>query len=519
MALHGFSTHGTGSGSGPVGYFIAGEYYAESVDENGKEIAKWKPRSPLPEVIEGDPKLMIVMIDAVPSKYKYTSGVLSFTAEDTLKLKAVGLDEAVQDITARLKEMLFAGISEEHQHILIVAQTHLDRLELHYVTPRWNYEVDRAFNPAPPGKAKFDQMDALTDLVNVKYGLDDPRDPMRARVTKDPQWIPKETQPLRDQLNSFFTELVADGVVNNRDELIKFAKNAGFEITRTGSDYISVKAPGSDKAVRLRGEIYNERFTSSAELANTQAKSFERAAYLAKPAVVERYKNALGERSAFVEKRFAKLLKNVRSGKTYEETRSHYAQSRGKGIEIRTDNLGRVRADNSNKRSNKGTVNDRFGKEVDSLVAAAERRIGNTEQSTDHAASSIRSASRDVQRASSIAHDSSRKVAAPLSKFADFSKIPSTPSSSYGAESASVGGDTDTGDADADRVIRSKRADASAMNLRNAQRNAEDAEKYKAIPKSAAETLNPQNDEEEYDEFVYLSKKSKSQKIEGHKPW
>lgn len=151
MALHGFSTHGTSGGAGPVGYFIAGEFHHVGLDDNGEEVAGWRPRDPLPEVIEGDPALMVSMIDAVPSKHKYTSGVLSFTAEDTLKLQTAGLEESIQDITSRLKEMLFAGISEEHQHILIVAQTHLARLELHYVTPRWNYEVDRAFNPAPPG--------------------------------------------------------------------------------------------------------------------------------------------------------------------------------------------------------------------------------------------------------------------------------------------------------------------------------------------------------------------------------
>lgn len=516
MALHGFSTHGTGCGSGPVVYFIAGEYYAEAVDENGDKISEWRPRDPLPEVIEGDPELMIAMIDAVTAKHKYTSGVLSFTAEDTLKLIALGLDEAIQDMTSRLKEMLFAGISEEHQHILIVAQTHLDRLELHYVTPRWNYEVDRAWNPAPPGSKKFEAMDALMDLINIKYGLDDPRDPLRARVTKNPQWTPQKTQPLRDQLNSFFKELVADGIVNNRNELIKFAQDTGFGITRTGSDYISVKVPDAEKAVRLKGEIYNERFTSSAELVDTKTKSSERTAYLAKPAVVERYKNVVGERCAFVEKRFAKTLKNVRSGKTHEETRSFYAKSRGKDIEVGTDKSGRVRADNNSKRGYKGTVNDRSGKEIDSLIAAAERRIGNAEQSTVGAARCIREASQLVQRASGTANESSRKIAEkPLIRNAHTSD-PSTPAS-YGAESASVEGDTDTGDTDADRVILSKRADASAMNFRHAQRKLEEAEKFKAIPKSPAELLNLKI-HEEFDKLEHLSNRLPHYKTEGPKP-
>lgn len=469
MALHGFSKHGTGGGAGPVDYFVAGEYYAESIDEDGVEVTEWRPRDPLPEVIEGDPTLMIAMIDAVPAKHKYTSGVLSFTTEDTLKLKALGLDEAIQDMTARLKEMLFAGISEEHQQILVVAQTHLGRLELHYVTPRWNYEVDRAFNPAPPGSKKFEAMDALTDFINVKYGLDDPRDPLRAKATKNPQWAPKETRPLRDELNRFFTDLVAEGVVGNRQELINFANNAGFKITRTGSDYIGIKAPGSDKAVRLRGEIYNERFTNSTELANTQAKSTERAAYLSKSAVIERYKNAISERREFVEQRFRKALGNIRHGKTYEETRGFYAKSRGKGIEISEHNSFSLRSDNNNKLANKDSMNDGIGKQVDSFIAAAEYTVNDAKQSTHRAAASIRCAGRDVQRASSIAYEASRSITRKSLNHDVYSIIPTTPAS-YGAEAASIGGETDSGDADADRVIRSKRADASAMNLRNAQK-------------------------------------------------
>ncbi|MDF5959087.1 hypothetical protein P4052_08440 [Pseudomonas aeruginosa] len=151
MAMHGFSGHsgsGGGGGSGPVNYLVDDHYY-------DKEAGIWLPREPLPEVIEGDPALMIQLIDALDHKHKYTSGVLSFSHDDTDKLKASGLDAAITDITGRLKEMLFAGIAPEHQHILIVAHTHLDRLELHYVTPRHNYEVDRAWNPAPPGAGKL----------------------------------------------------------------------------------------------------------------------------------------------------------------------------------------------------------------------------------------------------------------------------------------------------------------------------------------------------------------------------
>jgi hypothetical protein len=53
MAMHGFSGHsgsGGGGGGGPVDYMTDDNYY-------DKEESAWQPRDPLPEVIEGDPKL------------------------------------------------------------------------------------------------------------------------------------------------------------------------------------------------------------------------------------------------------------------------------------------------------------------------------------------------------------------------------------------------------------------------------------------------------------------------------
>ncbi|EJN19601.1 hypothetical protein PMI36_04689 [Pseudomonas sp. GM79] len=312
--LHGFSKYGTGAGAGPVGYFLDEQAY-------DKQLGLWYKRDPLPEVIEGDPQTMIQMIDALPYVHKYTSGVLSFTKADTERLQALEgthFHEAVYDITLRFKDMLFAGIKEEHRHILIVAQMHLGRLEMHYVTPRCNYEADRAWNPAPPGKKKFEQMDAFVDFVNVKYGLDDPRDPQRARLLNLPDWLPNGEKYTREKLHSIFIQAVIDGVIESRAGLLELSKKAGFEITRVGSNYISMKPPGSEKAFKFKGSIYDAGFTSDTQFKNTTRKSIDRETYLAKPKVAARYKQAVSERRAFVEKRFKKILATVRDEENYK---------------------------------------------------------------------------------------------------------------------------------------------------------------------------------------------------------
>lgn len=472
MAMHGFSRHsgsGGGGGSGPVDYFIDDQY-------RDKEEGIWLPRDPLPEVIEGDPALMVQMIDALDYKHKYTSGVLSFTHGDTEKLKLSGLSEAIADINGRLKEMLFAGIAPEHQHILIVKQSHLDRLELHYVLPRHNYEVDRAWNPAPPGEAKFRQMDALVDFINVKYGLDDPRDPLRARATNEIEWEPAGKKATREALNDFFKEAVIDGVINNREQLIDLAKIAGFEITRIGDNYVSMKPPGGDKAIRMKGEIYDRQFTSSAELTDTKTKSAERAAYLAKPAVAERYKQAVRERQNFIEKRFEKILGVVRTGKNYSETQKFNNTKRGDIIKIRenrsrnfADKLGNPPTNNNNE----VIRNDDFGKEADAVIARAERVIYNTQQSAT-------TASRILEAGTKVAQSVPTRATNPTVR-SQYETPRSAPLASVGTAGLAIsdvaGGiaSADTGDADSDRILTAKRQEAVESAQRSAMRAKQDA--------------------------------------------
>lgn len=472
MAMHGFSSHSGsagGGGSGPVDYFTDDQYF-------DKEESIWQPRDPLPEVIEGDPALMVQMINALDHKHKYTSGVLSFTHADTEKLKLSGLSEAIADINNRLKEMLFAGIAPEHQHILIVKQSHLDRLELHYVLPRHNYEVDKAWNPAPPGKGKFRQMDALVDFINVKYGLDDPRDPLRPRATKEIDWETSDKKATRDTLNNFFKEAVIEGAIDNRDQLIDLAKRAGFEITRIGDNYVSMKPPGGDKAIRMKGEIYDRQFTSSAELTDTKTKSAERAAYLAKPAVAERYKQAIRERQNFIEKRFEKILSTVRTGKNYSETQKFNSTKRGDIIKIR-ENRSRNFADKLSNpltnNSNKVIKNDDIGREAGAAIARAERVIYNTQQSAT-------TASRVLTAGAKIAQSAPGRLrVAPLT--CPYGAPRDAPLASIGTAGLAIsdvaGGiaGADTGDADSDRILTTKRQEAVESAQRSAARAKQDA--------------------------------------------
>jgi len=460
MAMHGFSKHsgsGGSGGRGPVDYFMSDQYY-------DKEATVWHPRDPSPEVIDGDPELMIKMIDALEHKHKYTSGVLSFTHSDTEKLKLNGLSEAIGDITGRLKEMLFAGIAPEHQHILIVAQTHLQRLELHYVVPRHNFEVGRAWNPAPPGDGKYRQFDALTDFINVKYGLDDPRDPLRARATKESLWEPPDQKPTRETLNDFFKQAVIEGAIDNRQDLIQLAKKSGFEITRVGDNYVSMKPPGGEKAIRLKGAIYDKKFISRDQLADSKTKSAERAAYLSKSAVAGRYKQALRERKEFVEKRFKKALGIIRSEKNHSATQRYNNAKRGEIIEILSSDPNNGADNNRDSHSNNKKLvkkHDGFGKEIDSVIARAERIISDRQRSTHRANSIFHRGAKLLAEGATVVKTSHRCLETLGSQAYAF--VPSAPVDAM-ASLGESGGVMESGDPEADRVLNKKRSEFGSLN-------------------------------------------------------
>lgn len=455
--LHGFSKYGTGGGAGPVEYFLDAQAY-------DKEKGAWYKRDPLPEVIEGDPQTMVRMIDALPYVHKYTSGVLSFTEADTERLKALEgtrFEEAIYDITSRFKDMLFAGIREEHRHILIVAQMHLGRLEMHYVTPRCNYEIDRAWNPAPPGKKKFEQMDAFVDVVNVKYGLDDPRDPLRTRVIKLPQWLPDGEKYTREKLHSVFKQAVIDGVIESRTELLELSKKAGFEITRVGSNYISMKPPGHEKAFKFKGEIYDARFTSNTQFGSTKAESAKRKAFLAKPAVAARYKQAVSERRTFVEERFKKILATVRAEEDNQVSQSFGRASLTsfKGLYDRElSTISDVPHANSLHRRDHKLIQS--GKGNSRTVRDSDLRGYDEKYTTMHGSGlTLDGATLDKIGTEAATLPKQPNLIPTVAFPSEYSSVPPTP-----ADIGAVNGSMDSGDSEADKIVNKKRSEFGSLN-------------------------------------------------------
>ena len=257
-----FLNHGTGSG------VKAAKYLLGRSDANGemrKDVI----------VLRGDPLLVGHLADSLKFRNKYTSGVFAWHPDDDPT--EGDMAQVLDDIEA----LAFAGLVPSQYAIAAVLHVGQDNSKhIHWITPRVELSSGRTFNAAPPGHLRA--FDALRDKWNYSRGWARPDDPDRRRLLQPgPSWRAHKPKPegsasygslsaddgaleaaltlepdTRKVLEGLAIELVFGEEVNTRQELVDRFK-CFAEVTRAGADYISVKIKGADRAIRLKGEIFN----------------------------------------------------------------------------------------------------------------------------------------------------------------------------------------------------------------------------------------------------------------------
>jgi hypothetical protein len=304
--INGLSTHTQGAAKA-IAYLKDDMYFQEDPTPEEPQRGEWRERDPKPEWIEGDEAKLVALCDSLPFKHTYTTGVLSFTPEESARIDATpGMkEEMIKD----LKAFAYAGVKNDDCKPMFINQhTHKQRLELNYFIPRVSLESGKYFNPFPPnydgrkGKGSNDkfleQNDAFVDYMCSKYGLQNPRDPKVAREIKITKFDPYKVNKI--EIHEAICKSIESGGIKDRDGIISFLEKAGGTITRTGADYISVKFDDNKRAIRLKGEFYGEQ--SYREISDRIERAAER---INRPfeEIESEYKKVLSERAEEVESR------------------------------------------------------------------------------------------------------------------------------------------------------------------------------------------------------------------------
>ena len=238
----------------------AANYLLSDKDHTGKL------RSVAPEILEGDPNNVAKIANMTSRAHKYATGCLTF--RDTEKPSLKQQLEIMKDF-----EATFLPGLEKDKNYSIAWVSHFDKgnLELNYFLATTELTTGKQMNPFPPGTLQHEFNDAWVQNTNHLLGYDQvTADPMKISRSKfEQKIIPlKEAtsqickqanthKEIKNNLEEIFKSAIENDEIKNRQDIIDLLKEQG-EVTRVGEDYISFKPEGEQKAIRLKGSVFEE---------------------------------------------------------------------------------------------------------------------------------------------------------------------------------------------------------------------------------------------------------------------
>lgn len=231
MIIKVFKT-GTGSSKGPIDYLLG-------KDMNGKK------REPEPAILSGSKEAVAFLIDNNHRQQKYTSGVIAF--RDNERPTAKQLNELLKDF----RQKFLPNLDEDKAPMLLVRHLEKGNLEIHFLVAKQT-STGKALNISPPGPASRKLFDDFQKIQNDKMGF--------KQVTPNllkAQFNTFEKHTRKAKIGGYLVNKVKNNELHTYSDLLRhLEQDLNIKITRRGKDFISVKMPGKEKAVRLKGPAF-----------------------------------------------------------------------------------------------------------------------------------------------------------------------------------------------------------------------------------------------------------------------
>jgi hypothetical protein len=227
---------GTGGGAGPINYLLG-----ENRNRDGARL------------LRGDADRTAMLIDSLKFRQKYVSGVLSFEESDIPEDQKQAIMDSFQQ--ALLPDM------NERTNWLWVEHNDKNRLELNFVIPTVDLETGKRVQPYYH-RADLNRVDAWKSLTNDVYRFTDPNDPAKRQTLTLKTNESSDRKSLKRVINEYASVLFANGVVNNRRELVDAIHQHGFNPTRMTKNSVTFTHPETNQKFRMTGAFYEESFRS-----------------------------------------------------------------------------------------------------------------------------------------------------------------------------------------------------------------------------------------------------------------
>lgn len=251
--IHKIIGHGQNGSKGVMDYML-------------KEEDKKTPRKGA-TVLRGDVETQAKLIDSLVGDFKqqYITGVFSFEESP-----AEVTEEQKQEIMDGAEEILRGGLDPDRVSITWIEHTDKGRLELNYIIAQVDLKHGRQYQPYIHHN-DMPLFNAFKDIQNIKHGFTEPDDPAKKQDYKQVKDLPQDVAEVKKALTLHLHHMIVEGVIQNREDIKKEFEELGFEISRAGKNYISLKRPDGGKNIKFtsskEGSLYDINFRPTAESA------------------------------------------------------------------------------------------------------------------------------------------------------------------------------------------------------------------------------------------------------------
>ena len=236
MIINVFKT-GISDSSGPI------EYLFSDTDNKGEL------RAVDPELIRGDVDMVSALIDCNRRKWRYTSAVINFRADESPP------PDIQQEIMDAFDAFAFAGKSPDTWTSMWVRHRDKGTVELHFLLPRIDLETGQDINAFQRG------WDAhwrpwQRDMCAL-YGFTDPH--TVRQITGKPKRESEGRQQYRNALYQEIEDLYREGALLHRQALEDYLASFAT-IHRSSAKSISIAYDPAERPMRLEGPIFERDF-------------------------------------------------------------------------------------------------------------------------------------------------------------------------------------------------------------------------------------------------------------------
>ncbi len=248
--------------------------------EEGQKQDRFYSRNELDSrvILDGDLSITDTIINSMDKRSnKYFHITLAFK-EDHIS------QDMLQNINSEFKEYFLAGYTDEE--INYYAEAHLPKIRsyrsstdpdtlierkphIHIVIPKINLANGTSFNPSIKHCTKY--IDAFQEYINDKYGLESPKDNLRANFNNSSEVISRYKGDIFGTKNKEQKFAILNLIIEQNPSSINELKNIlisnGYQVkvrneNNTQSSYLNIKLDANTKCINLKEFVFKNDFLS-----------------------------------------------------------------------------------------------------------------------------------------------------------------------------------------------------------------------------------------------------------------